>query len=73
MENTLLCAEENRDEFVINTVHQTKIEDDISLVKEKELVSWREQGIYEEVQDMGQSCITTRWVLKTKTVNGQEL
>ena len=72
IENTLFCAEENCDEFVINTIHQTKIEDDISLAKEKELVSWREQGVYEEVENMGQSCITTRWVLKTKMVNGKE-
>ena len=72
IENTLSCAEESCDEFVINTIHQTKIEDDISLAKEKEQVSWREQGIYEDVKDMGQSCITTRWVLKTKMVNGQE-
>ena len=68
----MLCAEENCDEFVINIIHQAKIEDDINLAKEKELVSWREQGIHEEVEDMGQSCITKRWVLKTKMVNGQE-
>ena len=34
IEKTLFCAEENCDEFVINTIHQTKIEDDISLAKE---------------------------------------
>ena len=72
IENTLLFAKENCDEFVINTVHQTIIEYDISLAKEKELVSWREQDAYEEVEDMGQSCITTRWILKTNMVNGQE-
>ena len=54
MENTLLnCAEENCDEFIINTINQTKTEDDISLAKEKELASWREQGACEEVEDMG--------------------
>ena len=56
----------------MNTVLQVKIEDDISLAKEKELTNWREQGVHEEAEDMGQSCITTRWVLKTKMVNGQE-
>ena len=66
------CAEENCDEFVINTVHQTKIENDISLAKEKELANGREQGINENIEDMGQSFITPRWVLRTKMVNGKK-
>ena len=66
IENALLCAEENCDQFIMNTVLQMKIEDDISLAKEKEPTNWRKQGVCEEVEDMGQSCITTRWVLKTK-------
>ena len=68
----MLCAEENCDQFIINTILQMKIEDDSSLAKENELTNWREQSVYEEVEDMGQSCIITRWVLKTKMVNGQE-
>ena len=72
IENALLCGEENCDDLIINTILQMKTEDDISLAKEKELTNWREQGVYEEVGDMGHSCITTRCVLKTKMVNTQE-
>ena len=48
----------------------TKIEDDVKRAEHIELGIWREQGVYEVVEDKGQSCITTRWVLKTKVING---
>ena len=69
---TMTCEEEKNDEYIKSAFFQMKIEDDAKRAKDIELDSWREQGVYEEVQDKGQSCITTRWVLKMKVINGQE-
>ena len=39
--------------------------------KEKELQSWRENSVFEEVEDMGQKAISTRWIV-TEKVKGVE-
>ena len=31
--------------------------------KEKELQSWRENNVYEEVEDVGQKSISARWII----------
>ena len=41
--------------------------------KTAELASWREHDVYEEIQDTGQPCITTRWVLKEKQKPNKEI
>ena len=39
--------------------------------KEKELKSWTENGVFEEVEDVGQKTISTRWIV-TEKVKGEE-
>ena len=39
--------------------------------KEKELKSWKEFGVYEEVPDEGQNTIGTNWQLTEKIINGE--
>ena len=37
----------------------------------RELNSWREQNVYEEVHNEGQQTISVSWVIKPKIMNGQ--
>ena len=37
----------------------------------RELNSWREQNVYEEVHNEGQQTISVRWVIKPKIIYGQ--
>ena len=34
--------------------------------KQKELQQWEEMGVYKEVPDSGQECISLRWVIREK-------
>ena len=38
--------------------------------KEIELQSWRENSVLEEVEDMGQKAISTRWIVTEKVKGG---
>ena len=37
----------------------------------RELNSWREQNVYEEVHNEGQQTISVSWVIKPKIMNGK--
>ena len=41
--------------------------------KEKELQSWRENNVYEEVEDNGQRAISTRWIVTEKLKGGEKI
>ena len=41
--------------------------------KEKELQSWRENSVFEEVEDMGQKAISTRWIVTEKVKGGENI
>ena len=41
--------------------------------KEKELQSWRENNVYEEVEDVGQKAISTRWIVTEKVKEGEQV
>ena len=41
--------------------------------KEKELQSWRENDVYEEVEDVGQRIISTRWIVTEKVKEGKKI
>ncbi len=49
--------------FIPNTQHEKP---GVQAAKESELENWRNFDVYEEVTDVGQSFITTRWVLTEK-------
>ena len=57
-----------RDE-IINTL--TSTQDEKLSAKLKELQSWKEHGVFEEKEDDGSKCITTKWVLKDKIINNK--
>ena len=47
--------------------------DEFLEAKELELVSWKENGVFTEVIDEGQQCISTRWVCDWKDKDGQKI
>ena len=44
--------------------------DEVKLEKEKEINNWVENKVFEEVVDKNQSCISTKWVITEKNVDG---
>ena len=46
---------------------------DVMEAKEKELQSWRENYVYEEVEDGGQKAISTRWIVTEKVKEGNKI
>ena len=59
------------DEILINEHCQLSKDQEIHEAKERELNSWKEQYVYTEVPDNGQSTMSVRWVLKPKIINGR--
>ena len=60
------------DEVVVNGILQLQVDEETTKAKERELESWRVKGVSEEVADNGQHCMTTRWVIKPKVINGKQ-
>ena len=46
--------------------------EDLLNAKLKELKKWRDNDVYEQITFQRQSCITLRWVNKSKIINGQK-
>ena len=59
------------DEILLNEHCQLSKDQAIHEAKERELNSWKEQHVYDEVSDNGQETMSVRWVLKPKIINGQ--
>ena len=47
------------------------VSDDIEAAKYKEIQNWQENNVYEETSDLGQSCISMRWVITEKLKDGK--
>ena len=52
---------EDEEEVLLGFENKSVVE-----AKEKELQNWRENNVYEEVEDMGQKAISTRWIVTEK-------
>lgn len=46
-------------------------ENEVVMAKKKEIENWQKFQVYEEVDDKGQNCITTTWVITEKRIDGQ--
>ena len=42
-------------------------------VKLIELENWNKQNVYIEENDIGQSCVSTRWVITKKVIDGETI
>ena len=47
-----------------------EIDQDIEAAKQKEMQAWIDQEVYDEVNDEGQKCISVRWVISPKVIDG---
>ena len=46
---------------------------DVIKAKDQELERWKQYDVFEEVEDVGQEAITTRWVMTVKTNSGENI
>ena len=46
---------------------------DVIKAKDQELERWKQYDVFEEVEDVGQEAITTRWIMTVKTNSGENL
>ena len=44
---------------------------DVTVAKDREFQSWAENNVFEMVEDRGQHCISVRWVITEKVVEGK--
>ena len=59
-------------DVVVNDILQFQVDEETTKAKERELGSWVDKGVFEEVADNGQHCMTTKWVIKPKVIDGKQ-
>lgn len=59
---------EDEEEVLLGFENENVVE-----AKEKELQSWRENNVFEEVDDVGQKAISTRWIVTEKVKGGEKI
>ena len=59
------------EEIHISEIYHMESSQEVSKAKNKELTEWLKHQVYEEVEDTGQKCISVRWVITPKLINGQ--
>ena len=62
---------ESSEEIHISDVYLQEIEDDTMKAKMKELNSWLQHDVYEEIENKGQNAISVRWVISPKMIDGR--
>ena len=63
----------NTKEVLCSKIYLIELENQTTEAKMAELGNWKKQNVYREEEDMGQSCISVRWVLSQKVKNGQNI
>ena len=61
----------NTKEIQYSKIYMTAIENQANIAKMNELESWKKQEVYCEEEDIGQLCISVRWVLSRKIKKGE--
>ena len=56
--------------FLTNDVFLTKLDNEQTIAKQKELNNWKEQKVYQEIENENQNCISVKWVISPKVING---
>lgn len=73
LENIPANLESSEDEKQIHETLLVKNKCDVIKAKHKELEQWNQEGVYSEQTDEGQDCISLRWVLKEKIIDGEKI
>lgn len=75
IENSEIYDQENLPdtptEQVVDNVYLSQIKQEEQNAKLIELQQWKDRKVYKEVKDEGQECISLRWVIKPKIINGK--
>ena len=59
-------------EFGSNEIFQAEMKDEIESAKQVEIDKWKDQSVFCEVEDEGQTCVSTRWVVESKVKESGE-
>ena len=65
-EEYIPSVKETQEEIQITEIYQTESLQEVIEAKKIELVIWLRHKVYEEVEDIGQDCISVRWVITQK-------
>ena len=58
------------EEIYLSRVFFTQINGEVLKAKEKELKDWKDRRVYTEIENKGQKCVSVKWLIKPKLVNG---
>ena len=58
------------EDFLINDYNTNDV--DILQAKSKELQDWKDHNVYSEVENVGQRCISTKWVISEKNKDEED-
>ena len=58
------------EELIVSSVYLQRMDTEGHTAKLKELQSWKDNNVYTEVEDQNQSCVSIKWVMKPKIING---
>ena len=61
-------TDEENEEFLFHETCVSQISDEVKL---RELKGWKSQRVYDEVDNKNQPCISVRWVIKPKVMDGR--
>ena len=78
--NTVELYSENENDFesdcetelYITNTYKESIKNEILEAKQRELDSWKENEVYIEVENKNQHCVSGKWVVKPKIVEGKQ-
>ena len=68
-----VASQTNTEEVLYSQVFLTELENQTFKAKLLELESWQKQNVYVAEDDIGQNCISVRWVISKKIVNGEHI
>ena len=63
----------NTEKILCSKIYLSELENQTMAATMTELENWKKQEVYREEKDMGQSCISFRWVLSRKVKNGENI
>ena len=65
----LHCETEEQTQFY--NILMNNVENEVIRAKNAELLQWKQRNVYTEVPDKNQECMSVRWVIKEKVIDGK--
>ena len=70
-EDSSALSEEYPTEVIYHEMFTAETKEETLQAKLRELESWKKNCVYDEVEDIGQKCVSVRWVITPKVIDGQ--